>query len=66
MLFICLLSGMRFGRLQSLLCMIKILSTFKVEPSKKTKWNLGVAPHRGLIGPDGGIYLNIVPRTIKA
>ncbi|KAJ8714506.1 hypothetical protein PYW07_002731 [Mythimna separata] len=58
--------GMRFGRLQSQLCIIKILSKFKVEPSKNTVRNLGVAPKRALIGPEGGIHLNIVPRKLKA
>uniref|UniRef100_A0A2A4J0C5 unspecific monooxygenase n=1 Tax=Heliothis virescens TaxID=7102 RepID=A0A2A4J0C5_HELVI len=56
--------GMRFGRLQSLLCITKILSKFRIEPSKNTDRNLQVEPHRGLIGPKGGIRVNIVPRKL--
>ncbi|KAJ8718432.1 hypothetical protein PYW08_002669 [Mythimna loreyi] len=58
--------GMRFGKLQSRLCIVKILSKFSVEPSKNTDRNLKVAPHRVLIGPEGGIRLNIIPRKLKA
>ncbi|KAJ8718431.1 hypothetical protein PYW08_002668 [Mythimna loreyi] len=58
--------GMRFGKLQSQLCIVKILSKFSVEPSKNTDRNLKVAPHRAIIGPEGGIRLNIIPRKLKA
>nr|ABE60885.1 cytochrome p450 6B2 [Helicoverpa armigera] len=54
--------GMRFGRLQSLLCITKLLSKFRLEPSKNTDRNLQVEPYRFIIGPKGGIRLNIVPR----
>ncbi|XP_063894848.1 cytochrome P450 6B7-like [Helicoverpa armigera] len=56
--------GMRFGRLQSLLCITKILSKFRIEPSKNTDRNLQVEPRRVIIGPKGGIRVNIVPRKI--
>ncbi|KAH9628323.1 hypothetical protein HF086_018255 [Spodoptera exigua] len=58
--------GMRFGRLQSQLCIVKVLSNFRIEPSKNTDRNLKVSPHRAIIGPKGGIHLNIIPRKLKA
>ncbi|KAJ8714507.1 hypothetical protein PYW07_002732 [Mythimna separata] len=58
--------GMRFGKLQSQLCIVKVLSKFTVEPSKNTDRNLKVASRRVIIGPDGGIHLNIIPRKLKA
>ncbi|CAH1637380.1 unnamed protein product [Spodoptera littoralis] len=58
--------GMRFGRVQSQLCIVKVLSKFRVEPSKNTDRNLKVTPHRAIIGPKGGIHLNIIPRKMKA
>ncbi|CAH0587992.1 unnamed protein product [Chrysodeixis includens] len=54
--------GMRFGRLQSVLCVVKMLSKFRIEPSKNTTRDLRVKPSKNLIGPDGGIHVNIVPR----
>nr|UXV25388.1 cytochrome P450 P450 6B7-like protein [Mythimna separata] len=58
--------GMRFARLQSQLCIAMMLSKFIVEPSKNTDRNLKVAPDRFIIGPDGGIPLNVIPRKLKA
>ncbi|CAH1637376.1 unnamed protein product [Spodoptera littoralis] len=58
--------GLRFGRLQSQLCIVKFLSKFQVEPSKNTARKLEFEPCRTIIGPKGGIRLNIVPRKLKA
>ncbi|KAJ8718428.1 hypothetical protein PYW08_002665 [Mythimna loreyi] len=57
--------GMRFARLQSQLCIAMMLSKFRVEPSKNTNFNLQVDPDRFIIGPYGGIHLNIIPRKLK-
>ncbi|XP_075979729.1 cytochrome P450 6B6-like [Anticarsia gemmatalis] len=55
--------GMRFGALQSRLCIAKILSKFRVETCERTKIPIGVQPDRAIIGPSEQIFLNIVPRT---
>lgn len=57
--------GIRFGKLQSQLCIAKILSKFEVEPSKNTPKKLEIEPDRVLIGPKGGLRLKLVPRKIK-
>ncbi|KAH9628324.1 hypothetical protein HF086_018256 [Spodoptera exigua] len=57
--------GVRFGKLQSQLCIAKILSKFQVEPSKNTPKKLEVEPDRVLIGPKGGLRLKVVLRKIK-
>ncbi|XP_035447005.2 cytochrome P450 6B2 isoform X7 [Spodoptera frugiperda] len=57
--------GIRFGKLQSQLCIAKILSKFEVVPSKNTPKKLEIEPDRVLIGPKGGLRLKLVPRKIK-
>ncbi|KAJ0175193.1 hypothetical protein K1T71_009334 [Dendrolimus kikuchii] len=54
--------GMRFAQTQSRVCIAKLLSKFRVEPSKNTKREMKYDPNRALIGPTGGNYLNIVKR----
>ncbi|CAD0202165.1 unnamed protein product [Chrysodeixis includens] len=54
--------GMRFGKLQTALCVTKLLRKFRIEPSKNTKQVLGVDKNRIIIGPENGIYVNFVPR----
>ena len=65
-MFFCLFSGMRFARLQSQLCVTKFLSKFEVQASKNTDRNLKVDPDRFIIGPAGGIHVNVIPRKVKA
>ncbi|KAJ0175189.1 hypothetical protein K1T71_009330 [Dendrolimus kikuchii] len=55
--------GMRFAQTQSRVCIAKLLSKFRIEPSKNTKREMEYEPKRLLIGPAGGIYLNIVKRN---
>ncbi|XP_068622758.1 cytochrome P450 6B5-like [Battus philenor] len=54
--------GMRFARLQSQVCIVKLLSKFRVEPSKNTSSDLTFDPWRQVLSPAGGIYLNFVRR----
>ncbi|KAG6453022.1 cytochrome P450 6B5 [Manduca sexta] len=56
--------GMRFAKLQFKACVVKLLSKFRVEPSRRTKDEYFINPRRSLLCPEGGIYLNFVPRTI--
>ncbi|KAJ0175190.1 hypothetical protein K1T71_009331 [Dendrolimus kikuchii] len=54
--------GMRFAQTQSRVCIAKLLSKFRVEPSKNTKRELKYDPKRSIVGPSGGIHLNVVKR----
>ncbi|XP_075979897.1 cytochrome P450 6B2-like [Anticarsia gemmatalis] len=56
--------GLRLAKIQSRVCVIKLLSKFRVEPSKNTQLNMKFDPRRFLLTPKGGIYLNIMPRKI--
>ncbi|CAG4961067.1 unnamed protein product [Parnassius apollo] len=56
--------GMRFAKLQLYVCLAKLFSKFRVEPSKRTMPALRFIPRRFLMAAEGGIYLNIVRRDI--
>ncbi|CAK1594802.1 unnamed protein product [Parnassius mnemosyne] len=56
--------GMRFAKLQSSVGLAKFFSKFRVEPSKRTLPAMRFAPRRFIMAPEGGIYLNIIPRNI--
>nr|QLI62169.1 cytochrome P450 20 [Streltzoviella insularis] len=55
--------GMRFAQTQSRVCIVKMLSRFRVEPSPNTKLTMEYNPYRVILSPDNGIRLNIVPRN---
>ncbi|NP_001106226.1 cytochrome P450 Cyp6b29 [Bombyx mori] len=54
--------GMRFAKIQSRVCMVKMFSKFRFELAKNTPRNLDIDPTRLLLGPKGGIPLKIVRR----
>ncbi|XP_045538876.1 cytochrome P450 6B5-like [Papilio machaon] len=54
--------GMRFAKVQSRICVVKFLSKFRVEPSKKTPMVLEYDPMRIFLFPKGGIHLNVLCR----
>ncbi|KOB71358.1 Cytochrome P450 Cyp6b29 [Operophtera brumata] len=54
--------GMRFAKVQSRVCISKLLSKFRVEMSKNTPAQVKMNPKRNLMGPNGGIPLRIVKR----
>ncbi|CAH2049424.1 unnamed protein product, partial [Iphiclides podalirius] len=54
--------GTRFAKVQSKVCITKLLSKFRVEPSKNTLIKMNYDPMRLIISPAGGIPLNIVRR----
>ncbi|XP_013140623.1 PREDICTED: cytochrome P450 6B1 [Papilio polytes] len=54
--------GMRFAKWQSEVCIVKVLSKYRVEPSKKTPEKFNYDPMRLFALPKGGIYVNMVPR----
>ncbi|XP_026760055.2 cytochrome P450 6B2-like [Galleria mellonella] len=54
--------GMRFAKLQSRICIIKLLSQFRVEPSENTLKEMKFDPKRIVLSPSDGILLNIVRR----
>ncbi|CAK1594916.1 unnamed protein product [Parnassius mnemosyne] len=56
--------GMRFAKLQALVCLAKFFSKFRVEASKRTLPAMRFVPRRFLVAAEGGIYLNIIPRDI--
>ncbi|XP_023951417.2 cytochrome P450 6B1-like [Bicyclus anynana] len=54
--------GMLFARIQSRVCLMKLLYHFRVEVSKNTPKTLSFNPERVATSPKGGIYLNLVRR----
>ncbi|KAM3958200.1 cytochrome P450 6B2-like [Aphomia sociella] len=54
--------GMRFAKLQSSVCIIKLLSKFRVEASVNTLKEMRFDPRRVVMTPSDGIVLNIFPR----
>ncbi|XP_037292329.1 cytochrome P450 6B2-like isoform X1 [Manduca sexta] len=54
--------GMRFARLQGSVGLVKLLSKVRVEPSKNTQKIMDIEPNRIIIGPKGGVRLNIIQR----
>ncbi|XP_023934738.2 cytochrome P450 6B1 [Bicyclus anynana] len=54
--------GKLIGKLQSRLCVVKLLHNYRVEVSKKTPNTISFDPERVVLAPKGGIYLNLIPR----
>ncbi|XP_052740752.1 cytochrome P450 6B4-like [Bicyclus anynana] len=54
--------GMLLAKIQSRVCLMKLLYHFRVEVSKNTPKVLSFDPQRVVIAPRGGIYLNLIPR----
>ncbi|CAH2061692.1 unnamed protein product, partial [Iphiclides podalirius] len=54
--------GMRFGQVQSFICLARLLSKFRVEPCNKTPPTIQFVAKRAILGAEG-IYLNIIPRN---
>ncbi|XP_026760052.2 cytochrome P450 6B5-like [Galleria mellonella] len=54
--------GMRFAKVQSSICIIKLLSKFRVEPSENTLKEMHFDPMRGVLTPSDGLLVNIVQR----
>ncbi|XP_059061354.1 cytochrome P450 6B6-like [Achroia grisella] len=54
--------GLRFAKLQSNICIVKLLSKFRVEPSENTLKEMQFDPNRGVMTPSDGILVNIIPR----
>ncbi|XP_026749508.2 LOW QUALITY PROTEIN: cytochrome P450 6B5-like [Galleria mellonella] len=55
--------GMRFAKIQSRICMVMLLSKFRVESSKNTMKEVRFHPKRLVMTPADGIMLNLVRRT---
>ncbi|XP_041980887.1 cytochrome P450 6B1-like [Aricia agestis] len=53
--------GMRFAKLQSYICAVKLLKQYRVEISRNTK-NVTYDPRRIVMSPKDGIILNLIPR----
>ncbi|XP_073952755.1 cytochrome P450 6B2-like [Choristoneura fumiferana] len=56
--------GMRFAQVQSRICVIRLLSKFRLEPSKNTVRSFQFDPYRGVLSPKGGLQVNIFPRNV--
>ncbi|XP_026760054.2 cytochrome P450 6B5-like [Galleria mellonella] len=54
--------GMRFAKMQSRICIVKLLSKFRVERSKNTMEEMKFDPMRIVMTPADGILLNILRR----
>ncbi|XP_061720501.1 cytochrome P450 6B5-like isoform X1 [Cydia pomonella] len=54
--------GIRFAQIQIRMCMAKLLSQFRVEPSKNTPRQLQYEPRRVVLYPIGGIPINFIKR----
>ncbi|XP_061720500.1 cytochrome P450 6B5-like [Cydia pomonella] len=54
--------GTRFAQVQSRVCLAKLLSQFRVEPSKNTPLKFQYEPRRVVLYPKGGIPINFVQR----
>ncbi|XP_053619701.1 cytochrome P450 6B2-like [Plodia interpunctella] len=54
--------GMRFAKVQSRVCMMRLLSKYRVEMSEKTPRQVKLSPLRLIASPYGGMPLKIVPR----
>lgn len=55
--------GMRFSKVSSRVCLVKLLSKFSVQPSKNTQLKMKYNTMRLVVSPDGGVLLNVVPRV---
>ncbi|CAH2061694.1 unnamed protein product, partial [Iphiclides podalirius] len=56
--------GMRFGKIQSRMSLVKFFAKFRVEPSSKTLPAVRYVPKRFVLTAEGGFHLNIVPRKL--
>ncbi|XP_063534328.1 cytochrome P450 6B5-like [Cydia strobilella] len=54
--------GMRFARVQSYVCIIRLLSKFRVEAGKNTVRSFSNNPYRIVISPNKPLYVNVYPR----
>ncbi|XP_061712886.1 cytochrome P450 6B2-like [Cydia pomonella] len=54
--------GMRFARVQSWVCIIRLLSKFRLEAGKNTVRSFSNNPYRIVIAPNKTIYVNVYPR----
>ncbi|XP_013140400.1 PREDICTED: cytochrome P450 6B4-like [Papilio polytes] len=54
--------GMRFAKVQSLVCIVKFFTKFRVEPTKNTPAEVELDPMRLVLFPRGGIELNVIRR----
>ncbi|XP_063367039.1 cytochrome P450 6B5-like isoform X3 [Cydia amplana] len=54
--------GLRFAQVQSRMCLAKLFSQFRVEPSKNTPHQFQYEPRRVILYPIGGIPLNFIKR----
>ncbi|XP_063534327.1 cytochrome P450 6B5-like [Cydia strobilella] len=54
--------GMRFARVQSYVCIIRLLSKFRLEAGKNTVRSFSHNPYRHLIAPAKTLYVNVYPR----
>lgn len=53
--------GMRFGMMQTRLGIATLLDKFRVSPSEKTLIPMKFQPDGQILGPVGGMFLNIEP-----
>nr|ABC96862.1 CYP6B3v3a variant [Papilio polyxenes]ABC96863.1 CYP6B3v3b variant [Papilio polyxenes]ABC96864.1 CYP6B3v3c variant [Papilio polyxenes] len=54
--------GLRFAKWQIEVCVVKVLSKYRVEPSNKSSGEFKFDPMRLFVLPKGGIFVNIVRR----
>ncbi|XP_063362387.1 cytochrome P450 6B2-like [Cydia amplana] len=54
--------GMRFARVQSWVCIIRLLSKFRLEAGKNTVRSFSNNPYRLIMAPNKTLYVNVYPR----
>ncbi|XP_039749953.1 cytochrome P450 6B1-like [Pararge aegeria] len=57
--------GMLFAKIQSRVCLMKLLSNFRVETSMSTPTTIEIDPQRIVSAPKGGIHLNLITRKSR-
>ncbi|NP_001104826.1 cytochrome P450 Cyp6AU1 [Bombyx mori] len=55
--------GIRLAKLQYKVCMVKFLTKYRVAPSTRTKDAYKIDPLRTALEPEGGVYVDILPRS---
>nr|QZP43554.1 cytochrome P450 monooxygenase CYP6B90 [Ephestia elutella] len=55
--------GMRFAKVQSRVCMMKLLSKYRVELTENTPKQIKFNPYRLIVSPTGGMPLRLIPRS---
>ncbi|XP_060804384.1 cytochrome P450 6B1-like [Amyelois transitella] len=55
--------GMRFAKVQSRICLVSLLSKYRVETTERTWKSTMYDPYRVVTTPTGGMYLKLVPRN---